>query len=147
VKTIMGYPGGALMAIGVGRGNMGALEAARQAIANPLLNLSIKGARGVLFSVKGGDDVTLGGVNAAGELIGKTVRRDATIFFGMSLDPSLGDMVKLTLIGTGLKQEGTFESVSSRVKEFIPGLQLKLTAPSFFGSKKSKTIADMAELP
>ena len=104
VRTIMKNPGGALMAIGVGHGNMGALEAARQAIANPLLNLSIKGAHGVLFSVKGGEGLTLGGVNAAGELIGKTVRKDASIFFGMSIDPTLDDEVKLTMIATGLKQ-------------------------------------------
>ena len=105
VRTIMKNPGGALMAIGLGHGNMGALEAARQAIANPLLNLSIKGAEGVLFSVKGGNSLSLGGVNAAGELISKTVKRDASIFFGMAIDESLEDEVKLTLIATGLKQK------------------------------------------
>ena len=105
VRTIMKNPGGALMAIGVGHGHMGALEAARQAIANPLLNLSIKGAEGVLFSVKGGDTLSLGGVNAAGELISKTVKRDASIFFGMAIDNELEDEVRLTLIATGLKQK------------------------------------------
>ena len=105
VRTIMKNPGGALMAIGVGHGHMGALEAAGQAIANPLLNLSIKGARGVLFSVKGGQDLSLGGVNAAGALISKTVKKNANIFFGMSVDNSLDDEVKLTLIATGLKQK------------------------------------------
>lgn len=104
VRSIMAHPGGALMAIGQGRGRMGALEAARQAIANPLLNLSIKGARGVLFSVKGGEGLTLGAVNASGELIGKSVRKDAAIFFGMSIDRTLEDDVKLTLIATGLKE-------------------------------------------
>ena len=104
VRTIMQNPGGALMAIGVGHGTMGALEAAKQAIANPLLNLSIKGARGVLFSVKGGEDLTLGGVNAAGELISTTVRKDAQIFFGMSINMELRDEVRLTLIATGLEQ-------------------------------------------
>ena len=54
VRTIMCYPGGALMAMGVGCGKMGALDAANQAIANPLLNMSIQGAKGVLFSIKGG---------------------------------------------------------------------------------------------
>ena len=105
VRTVMKNPGGALMAIGTGHGNMGALEAARQAIANPLLNLSIKGAQGVLFSVKGGESLSLGGVNAAGELISKSVRKDASIFFGMSIDPELEDEVKLTMIATGLKQK------------------------------------------
>ena len=106
VRSIMHYPGGALMAIGYGRGKQGAVQAARQAIANPLLNLSIEGAEGVLFSVKGGRQLTLGAVNAAGELIGKSVKKNAAIFFGMSLDESLDDGVKLTLIATGLKQAG-----------------------------------------
>ena len=105
VKTIMNNPGGALMAIGKGHGKMGALEAARQAIANPLLNMSIKGAKGVLFSVKGGSELTLGGVNAAGELISRAVRKDADIYFGMSVDETYEDNVSLTLIATGLKQE------------------------------------------
>jgi cell division protein FtsZ len=105
VRTIMANPGGALMAIGSGHGPMGALEAAKQAIANPLLNLSVKGAKGVLFSVKGGEELTLGGVNAAGDLIAKSVRKDADIFFGMSIDNSLEGTVKMTLIATGLKQD------------------------------------------
>ena len=118
VRSIMDYPGGALMAIGQGRGRQGALQAARQAIANPLLNLSIDGAEGVLFSVKGGRQLTLGAVNAAGELIGKSVKRNAAIFFGMSVDNSYEDSVKLTLIATGLKQPAGIsgESLSDRVK-------------------------------
>ncbi|MDA0989098.1 MAG: cell division protein FtsZ [Chloroflexi bacterium] len=100
VRTIMGFQGGTLMAIGMGRGKMGALEAANQAIANPLLNLSIKGAQGVLFSVKGGRQLTLGGVNAAGELIGGYAQNNASIFFGMSLDDSLDDNVELTMCKT-----------------------------------------------
>lgn len=123
VQSIMANPGGALMAMGIGRGNMGALEAARQAVTNPLLNLSIRGARGVLFSVKGGDDLTLGGVNAAGELISKAVHRDASIFFGMSIDPSLGDMVKLTLIATGLRQDRGFGKATGKFKGLFPGFK------------------------
>ncbi len=103
VQSIMGYPGSALMAIGFGNGRMGAVEAAQQAITNPLLDLSIKGAKGVLFSVKGGHELTLGAVNAAGELIGRSVKKNASIFFGMTIDRSLDDGVKLTLIATGLK--------------------------------------------
>lgn len=114
VTTVMNNPGGALMAIGTGHGHMGALEAARQAIANPLLDMSIKGAKGVLFSVKGGEELTLGGVNAAGELIQNSVRRDADIFFGMSIDNSLEDSIKLTLIATGLKQDDLSKAMSRR---------------------------------
>ena len=103
VRSIMNNPGGALMAIGKGYGNSGPVEAARQAIANPLLNLSIDNAKGVLFMVKGGSQaLTLGGVNAAGNLIADTVRKDANIFFGMGIDESMGEEVRLTLIATGL---------------------------------------------
>jgi len=105
VRTIMEHHGGAMMAIGQGTGESGPVEAAKQAIANPLLNISIKGARGILFSVKGGHELTLGGVNAAGKLIGSHVEKDASIFFGLSIDPELEDKVKLTLIATGLKNE------------------------------------------
>jgi len=123
VRTIMGFPGGALMAIGEGRGKKGAVEAARQAIANPLLNLSVKGAQGALFSVKGGQELTLGAINAAGELIGKTVKRNASIFFGMSIDNSLEDSVKLTLIATGLKEQ--WVTLGDRVRTLVPGMNRK----------------------
>jgi len=119
VRSIMLHPGGALMAMGTGTGKMGALEAAKQAIANPLLNISIKGANGVLFSVKGGSELTLGGVNAAGELIGSYVKKNASIFFGMSIDDTLEDRVKLTLIATGLRDSS---SIGNRVRTWIAGL-------------------------
>jgi cell division protein FtsZ len=125
VRTVMGFPGAALMAIGQGRGKMGVVDAARQAMANPLLNMSIKGAQGVLFSVKGGHSLTLGGVNAAGDLIGKTVRKNASIFFGMSMDEDLEDSVKLTLIATGLKGEGGSgggAAFPGKIRSIIPGL-------------------------
>jgi len=109
VKAIMTYPGDALMAIGQGSGREGPLEAARQAIANPLLNLSIDDGKGVLFSVKGGRQLTLGGVTAAGELIAKAVKKDAQIFFGMCIDHGLEDNVRLTLIATGLPQNRSKE--------------------------------------
>ena len=123
VRSIMDHPGGALMAIGTGNGRTGAVEAAKQAIANPLLNLSIKGARGVLFLVKGGEQLTLGAVNAAGELIGKSVRKDAAIYFGLSVDHSLDDSVKLTLIATGLETQGTKPGWGQRMRGFVPGMK------------------------
>ena len=106
VRSIMKNTGGALMAIGRGYGNTGPVEAARQAIANPLLNLSIDKAKGVLFMAKGGPEgLTLGGVNAAGQLIADTVRKDANIFFGMGVDEAMGEEVRLTLIATGLQHD------------------------------------------
>ena len=110
------------MAIGMGHGNMGALEAAKKAIDNPLLNLSIKGAKAVLFSVKGGEELTLGGVNAAGKLIAKAVKKNAPIFFGMSIDREQEDDVKLTLIATGLRDKDFMRSVGGRIRSMVPGL-------------------------
>ena len=118
------------MAMGHGHGHMGALEAAKQAIANPLLDISIKGAKGVLFSVKGGEELTLGGVNAAGELISQAVRKDADIYFGMSIDETLEDKVVLTLIATGLRQGSLTRAISNR----MGGISLrKMKAGSFLG--------------
>ena len=133
VKSVMRNPGGALMAIGSGYGQMGPVEAARQAIANPLLDLSIKGAKGVLFSVKGGQYLTLGGVNAAGELIANSVRKDANIFFGMSVDESLGEEVKLTLIATGLDQDISRHKPSSVTQQQQESGQRKIKPPSLGG--------------
>ena len=133
VKSVLNNTGGALMAIGSGFGNMGPVEAARQAIANPLLDLSIKGAKGVLFSVKGGRQLTLGGVNAAGELISSAVRKDANIFFGMSIDESLGDEVKLTLIATGLDQDVSHHKPSSIAQQQQEGGQRRIKPPSLGG--------------
>ena len=133
VKSVMRNPGGALMAIGSGYGPMDPVEAARQAIANPLLDLSIKGAKGVLFSVKGGQCLTLGGVNAAGELIANSVRKDANIFFGMSIDESLGEEVKLTLIATGLEQDISRYKPSSVTQQQQESGQRRIKPPSLGG--------------
>ncbi len=137
VRTIMANPGGALMAIGGGFGSTGPLEAARQAVANPLLNLSIDRAKGVLFMVKGGGGgLTLGGVNAAGELISNAVRKDANIFFGMGVDEAMGDEVKLTLIATGLQQDSLKEEkadTKNRGGGWKASLRGKLKAPSIPG--------------
>lgn len=102
VKTIMGLSGSALMAIGEGKGPGGALEAAKQAVNNPLLNISIEGAMGVLFNVSGGPNLKLGEVNETGEYIRSLVDPDALIFFGMGNDRSLKDRARVTLIATGI---------------------------------------------
>ena len=134
VRSIMDNPGGALMAIGKGYGNSGPVEAARQAIANPLLNLSIDNAKGVLFMVKGGAQaLTLGGVNAAGNLIADTVRKDANIFFGMGIDESMGEEVRLTLIATGLNANSLKPAQDTNNHEKSPG-----SNPGFGASLRNK---------
>jgi cell division protein FtsZ len=127
VQTIMGHPGGAIMAIGEGKGKNGTVDAALQALSNPLLNLSINGAKGVLFSVKGGHEVTLGGVNEAGKIIRKAVDSKAHIFFGMNVDHNMEGSIKLTMIATGLKEDTWLSAMTDAgaitrgVKNLVPG--------------------------
>ena len=102
VRTVLGYPGGMLMAVGRGRGRSGLVEAAQEAIAYPLLNLSMAGARGVIFSIKGGQDLTPAAVDAASAFISKVCKHSPRTLFGMSIDHGLEDGVQLTLIATGL---------------------------------------------
>jgi len=105
VKAVMSIPGGALMAIGRGdHARYPAMEAAEQAISNPLLDIDIKGAKGLLFNFCGGPDLTLGEVNDAANLIAREVDSSALIFFGMASpsDEFMGT-VKLTVIATGIK--------------------------------------------
>lgn len=106
------------------------LAAAQRAIANPLLNMSIHEAEAVLFSVKGGSGLTVGAVNAAGELISKCVKRSAAVYFGMSIDRTLGDHLKLTLIATGLREAAPKDSLGSLSTQGQPPLRIcRLTAP------------------
>jgi cell division protein FtsZ len=102
VRTIMQLPGLALMAIGEAGSPNGALEAAKKAISNPLLHITIDGAHGILFCVNGGPKLTLGEVNAAGEHIASRVDPQATIFFGMVNDERMGDKARVTVIATGI---------------------------------------------
>lgn len=102
VKTIMAQQGSALMAIGHGRGDSRMIDAVNQAIASPLLEVSIDGARGVLFNVTGGEDMGILEVYEAADIVAKQVDPDAHIMVGAVIDPSFppGE-VKITLIATG----------------------------------------------
>ncbi|HLV99747.1 MAG TPA: cell division protein FtsZ [Ktedonobacterales bacterium] len=103
VKAIMADAGSALMAIGEGSGETRAVDAARQAIASPLLDIDISGARGVLFNVTGGMDLTLFEVHEAADIISKAAHPDANIIFGAVQDPVYDGRVKITVIATGFE--------------------------------------------
>src|SRR5207302_1001136 len=104
VKTIMTSAGSALMGIGHGSGETRASEAARQAIMSPLLEQSIDGARGVLFTITGGPDLTLFEVNEAAEIIHAAADPEANIIFGAVIDERMGGEVKISVIATGFDQ-------------------------------------------
>src|SRR5258708_1858187 len=101
VKTIMTNAGSALMGIGHGSGETRAADAARQAIMSPLLEQSIDGARGVLFTITGGPDLTLFEVNEAAEIIHAAADPEANIIFGSVIDDRMGNDVKISVIATG----------------------------------------------
>jgi cell division protein FtsZ len=101
VKKIMADAGPALLAIGRARGENRAVEAAKQAIASPLLDASINGARGILFNVTGPEDLLLFEVNMAAQVINEVVDPEAEIIFGAVLDDSMGEEVQITVIATG----------------------------------------------
>ncbi len=103
VKAIMADAGSALMGIGTGSGKGRAAEAANMAIASPLLESSIQGAKGVLFNITGGSDLSLHEVNTAAETIYSVVDPDANIIFGAVLDDRLQGEVHITVIATGFQ--------------------------------------------
>ncbi|HEU0114617.1 MAG TPA: cell division protein FtsZ [Thermomicrobiales bacterium] len=109
VKTIMHDAGSALMAIGYGSGDTRCIDAAKEAIESPLLEMSIQGATGVLYNITGGSNLTLLETSEAAEIIRAAVDEDAEIIYGTSIDASLGDAVTITLIATGFDNGEDFD--------------------------------------
>ncbi len=101
VKTIMSGQGAALMGIGFGSGDTRAADAARDAVASPLLETTIAGAKGILLNITGGQDLTLYEVNEAAQLVSESADPDAQIIFGTVIDEHMKDEVKITVIATG----------------------------------------------
>lgn len=101
VKSIMSKAGSALMGIGQGNGENRAVIAAQQAIESPLLEVSIDGARGVVFNVTGGNDLSMHEVNEAAEVITAAVSPDANIIFGATIKPEMKEGVEITVVATG----------------------------------------------
>jgi len=106
VRTIMSEGGAALMAVGAGQGDDRARMAAEQAISSQLLDITIDGARGILFNVTGGPDLTLFEVNQAAAIIKETAHPDVNLIFGAVIDPNMGDEVRVTVIATGFERTG-----------------------------------------
>lgn len=104
VKTIMKDAGSALLGIGTGVGENRAQMAARSAVSSPLLDLSIEGARGVLFNIAGGSDLTMFEVDEAAKIISQAADADANIIFGAVIKKDLSDQVKITVIATGFDE-------------------------------------------
>jgi cell division protein FtsZ len=135
VKAVMKDAGPAWMSVGRGSGQNRAMDAAKEALASPLLDVSIDGSRGVLFNVVGGNSLTLFEVNEAAEVIKQAVDPEANIIFGVGHDPTMDKDVRITLIATGFASKIGMTGVS-REEEFnqlLKGLKSEdeLDVPSF----------------
>jgi len=106
VRTIMSEGGAALMAVGSASGENRAQEAAEQAITSDLLDITIDGARGILFNVTGGPSLSLFEVNNAAAIIKETAHPDVNLIFGAVVDPDMGEEIRITVIATGFDSKG-----------------------------------------
>jgi len=114
VRSIMESAGSALMGIGQGSGDNRAVDAAKAAIDSPLLELSIEGAKGILFTVTGGPDLGMYEVNEAARIITSSADPNARVIFGSVVDESMKEQIKITVIATG------FGSKQKSVKKIKP---------------------------
>jgi cell division protein FtsZ len=135
VKAVMKDAGPAWMSIGRGSGKNRAVDAAKEALDSPLLDVSIEGSKGVLFNVVGGSDLTLFEVNEAAEVIKGAVDVDANIIFGVAADPNMGSDLRMTLITTGFisKTGVEEESDDDELNQQLRGIKSEdeLDVPSF----------------
>jgi cell division protein FtsZ len=111
VKAVMANAGSALMGIGQASGENKAIEAAKAAISSPLLEMSIDGARGILFTITGGPNLGMNEVNEAAKIVTASADEDAKIIFGACIDHKMKDEIKITVVATG------FDSHISGIKD------------------------------
>ncbi len=143
VKAIMENAGSALMGIGYGTGENRATEAARAAVESPLLELDIQGAKGILFNITGGSDLSMFEVDEAARIITEAADPEANIIFGAVINDSYTGEIKITVVATGFDDIKRGVSITRPLGEFRPmgtsavGMQKPMQQPS--GLPKSNT--------
>lgn len=142
VKAVMADAGSALMGIGRASGDNRAIEAARAAIDSPLLELSIEGAKGILFNVTGGPDLGMYEIDEAAKAITESADPDALIIFGAIIDEAMAGEIKITVIATGFELERQKKVLTPTEKEavFLPEeeeeeIKEELEVPAFIRRK------------
>ena len=142
VKAIMKSAGSALLGIGTGVGENRAQMAARAAISSPLLDLSIEGARGVLFNISGGNDLTMYEVDEAAKIISAAADPDANIIFGAVIKEELSDQLRITVIATGFDETRArlSQMAKTSTQQNIQGVVSEVPE-----KETEKTINDMEE--
>src|SRR6187200_1690403 len=131
VRTIMSDAGSAIMGIGFATGETRAREAAERALRSPLIDTEIVGARGILLSIAGGDDLTLLEVNEAAEVVREAATEETNIIFGATIDERLSGQIWVTVIATGLGGRAGLSSPSPRGPAQLPEPEDTLEPPSF----------------
>ncbi len=131
VKTIMSNAGSALMGIGTATGEKRAIVAAKEAVSSPLLEISIEGARGILFNISSGKTLTMSEVNDAANIISAAADPDANIIFGATIREDLGEEIKISVIATG------FDENRHRLQGFV-----SRGGPSFYNRPQSQPARD-----
>ncbi|MBM5790070.1 cell division protein FtsZ, partial [Candidatus Parcubacteria bacterium] len=154
VKAIMEQSGSALMGIGRASGENRAVEAAKQAIASPLLELSIDGAKGILFTVTGGTEMGMHEVAEAAKVITSSADEDAKVIFGATINDDLGDEIRITVVATGFdsRERRTASPGSVEVQAqstWSPGSFLKVReeAPRVVSKRATGFVSRPAEAP
>lgn len=141
VKSVMKNAGSALMGIGYGSGENRAVEAARSAIDSPLLELSIAGAKGLLFNITGGTDLSMFEVDEAAKIITESVDRDANIIFGTTINDDYTGELKITVVATGFDEESnkSFSGQSAMPSKMSPFGRKVDNKPAFQSQSFSQT--------
>ena len=132
IKSVMKDAGPAWMSVGKAGGQSRAAEAAKAALASPLLDVSVNGATGVLFNITGGPSLTLFECNEAAEVISQAVSPNANIVFGVVFDPKMDSEIRITVIATGFaKAQGRGVYTAEELRRLIKGGSDALDMPSF----------------
>ena len=148
VRTIMSNAGTALMGVGIGSGDKRAIAAIKMAISSPLLDTSIEGAKGVLFNVMGGPDLTMAEIDEAASIITKSVDPDADIIFGAVIDDQMVDQIKITLVATKFDENKiklfNFKKSSELLEDSEPSFAKAVEERSAKVDAKSVTQVDLS---
>ena len=149
VRTIMKDAGSALMGIGYGTGENRAVDAARAAIESPLLERSIEGAKGILFSITGGNDLSMFEVDEAAKVITEAADPDARIIFGANINPDSAGEVKVVAVATGFEEQGNAHSggtgVAGQIQQRLGNRPTNAAQVSNMGQKAVNAVKDAKE--
>lgn len=141
IKSIMSNAGSALMGVGEAEGENKAAKAVESAIDSPLVDVSIEGARGVLINITGGPDLTMAEIEDSAKTISKHTAPDANVIFGATIDPTLKDKIKISVIATG------FDSSRHHTSSIPVQKQIKIDEEKTISENQIKKILGDQELP